>query len=120
MLIGKVCKYKLLRTECNASSLEMNSKYKKKQQRHEPQAVAVLNSQIKSQNPRIRSNTTRIRKNRKPGGEDRPGKPGETTTPGERTARYHSAAVVPDTCPNFSFLGTKKFVHNTFIFVENP
>jgi len=29
LLIGKVCKYKLSRTECNASSLEMNSKYKK-------------------------------------------------------------------------------------------
>ena len=29
LLIGKVYKYKLLRTECNASSLEMNSKYKK-------------------------------------------------------------------------------------------
>ena len=28
LLIGKVCKYKLLRTEYNASSLEMNSKYK--------------------------------------------------------------------------------------------
>ena len=81
----------------------------------------MLISQIQSQNPRIRSNTTRRKKkNRKPGGEDRPGKPGEATTPGERTAGYHSAAVVPDTCPNFSFFGTKKFVHNTFIFVENP
>ena len=61
----------------------------------------MLNSQIKSQNPRIRSITTRIRKKyRKPGGEDRPGKPGEATTPGERTAGYHSAAVVPDTCLN--------------------
>ena len=66
----------------------------------------MLISQIKSPNPRIRSITTRIRKknNRKPGGEDRPGKPGEATTPGERTAGYHSAAVVPDICPNFSSL----------------
>ena len=44
------------------------------------------------------------KKDRKPGGEDRPGKPGEATTPGERTARYHSAAVVPDVGPNFSSL----------------
>ena len=29
LLIGKVCKYKLLWTECNASRLEMNSMYKK-------------------------------------------------------------------------------------------
>ena len=49
----------------------------------------MLNSQIRTQNPRIRSNTTRIRKkNRKPGGEDRQGKPREATTPGERTAGY--------------------------------
>ena len=46
LLIGKVCKYKLLWTECNASRLEMNSMYKKKQQRNEiTQAVAALNSQ---------------------------------------------------------------------------
>ena len=30
MLIGKVCMYRLLRTVCNASCLEMNSEYKKK------------------------------------------------------------------------------------------
>ena len=43
---GKECKYKLLWTECNASRLEMNSMYKKKQQRNEiAQAVAALNSQ---------------------------------------------------------------------------
>ena len=64
----------------------------------------MLNSQIKSQNPRIRSNTTEITKNRKEGGEDRPGKPGEATTPRERTAGYHSAAVVPDIRPNFASL----------------
>ena len=29
LLLGKVCKYKLLWTECNASRLEMNSMYKK-------------------------------------------------------------------------------------------
>ena len=39
----RIC-HKLLRTECNAPSLEI--KVQKKQQRHEPQAVAVLNSQI--------------------------------------------------------------------------
>ena len=44
------------------------------------------------------------KKKRKPGGQDRPGKPGEATTPGERTAGYHSAAVVPDIGPNFSSL----------------
>ena len=39
--------YKLLRTVCNASSLEMNSENKKKQKTWETtQAVAVLNSQI--------------------------------------------------------------------------
>ena len=65
----------------------------------------MLNSQIKSKNPRIRSNTTRKRnKNRKPGGEDRPGKPREATAPGERTAGYHSAAIVPEKSPNFSSL----------------
>ena len=65
----------------------------------------MLNSQIKSQNPRIRSNTTEIKKkDRKPREEDQPGKPGEATTPGERTAGYHSAAVVPDVGPNFSSL----------------
>ena len=71
----------------------------------------MLDSQIKSQNPRIRSNTTEITKRkqeaRKPGGEDRPGKPREATTPGERTAGYHSAAVVPDIGPNFSSLVRK-------------
>ena len=36
--------------------------------------------------------------------------------PERRTAGYHSAAVVPDSCPKFSFFGTKKFVHNNFIF----
>ena len=30
LLIGKVCMYKLLRTVCNASSLQMNSENKKK------------------------------------------------------------------------------------------
>ena len=40
-----------------------------------------LNS--KSQNPRIRSNTTYKEKNRKPEGESQPGKPGRATTPGE-------------------------------------
>ena len=46
LLLGKVCKYKLLWTECNASRLEMNSMYKKKQHRNEiAQAVAALNSQ---------------------------------------------------------------------------
>ena len=34
-------------------------------------------------------------------------KPGEATTPGERTAGYHSAAVVPDIGPNFSSLVRK-------------
>ena len=44
LLLGKVCKYKLLWTECNASWLEMNSSIRKKQ--HEvAQAVAALNSQ---------------------------------------------------------------------------
>ena len=46
MLLGKVCKYKLIWTECNALRLEMNSMYKKKQHRNEiAQAVAALNSQ---------------------------------------------------------------------------
>ena len=65
----------------------------------------MLNSQIKSQNHRIRSNTTEItKKTGSQEGKTGQGKPGEATTPGERTARYHSAAVVPDIGPNFSSL----------------
>ena len=87
MLIGKVCKYKLLRTECNASSLEMNSKYKKQQRHETTQAVAVLNSQILNRRILGFGAAPHRKKNRKPGGEDRPGEPGEATTPGEEVDR---------------------------------
>ena len=82
----------------------------------------MLNSQIKSQNPRIRSNTTEITKRkqeaRKPRGEDRPGKPGEATTPGERTAGYHSAAVVPGKRSQLFFFGAKKSYINSSILLR--
>ena len=45
--IGKVCTNPLLRTVCSAPNLEMNSKLEK-QTRNNTQAVAGVNSQIRS------------------------------------------------------------------------
>ena len=78
--------YKLLRTVCNASSLEMNSENKKKQKTWETtQAVAVLNSQILYH--RILGFGATTTQKQKPGGEDRPGEPGKATKPGEEVGR---------------------------------
>ena len=45
LLLGKVCKYKLLWTECNASWLEMNSLYKRKKvTRNRTGLLLLLNS----------------------------------------------------------------------------
>ena len=120
LLIGKVCKYKLLRTECNASSLEMNSKYKKttKTRDHTGCYCAEFSISI-SQNPRIRSNNHTKKKGSQEGKTGQ-GNQEKQQHPERRSAGTHSAAVVPDSCPKFSFFGTKKFVHNNFIFVENP
>ena len=91
----------------------------KRHQKQEPQAVPVLNSQIKKKTSDSEQHH-RKNKSRKPGKEDRPGKPREATTPGERTAGYHSAAVVPDIGPNFSSWVRKNFVHKFFHLIQNP
>ena len=101
MLIGKVCKYKLLRTVCNASSLEMNSENKKKQQKtwETTQADAVLNSQILYH--RILGFGATSTQNRKPGeGHTGQGNQEKHQHPERRSAGYHSATVVPDSYPN--------------------
>ena len=84
LLIGKVCKYKLLWTECNASRLEMNSMYKKTTKKRDHTGCCCAEFSTNSLNPQIRSNTTdrtrRTKGARKPEGETR--KPGGTRAPG--------------------------------------
>ena len=84
LLIGKVCKYKLLWTECNASRLEMNSMYKKTTKKRDHTGCCCAEFSTNSLNPQIRSNTTdrtrRTKEARKPEGETR--KPGGTRAPG--------------------------------------
>ena len=91
--------YKLSRTVCNASSLEMNSENKKKTTKTKPQAVAVLNSQILiSQNPRIRSNNhTKTGSQEAKTGQ---GNQEKQQNPERKSAGYHSATIVPDSYPN--------------------
>ena len=97
---GKVCKYKLLRTVCNSSSLEMNSEIKKKTKDmgdHTGCCCAEFSNSI-SQNPRIRSNNHT--KTRSQEGKTGQGEPGKATKPERKSAGYHSATVVPDSYPN--------------------
>ena len=118
-LVARCAGTNCLWTECIATRLEMDSRRK---QKHGPQAIAVLNSQI---NHRIlgfgATPQTKQEESRKPGSrEGKTGRPGEAKAPRGRTAGNYSTAVVPAIGPNFCSLVRTKFVRKFFHLVENP
>ena len=105
LLLGKVCKYKLLWTECNASWLEMNSLYKRKKSDSKSHRLLLcsihdkfIESSDSEQHPQ---KNTRIRE---PGGTGRTRKPGHQDKGPRRKAGRLRAAVAPAAYPKFLFL----------------
>ena len=78
----------------------------------------MLNSQIQIHRI-LRFGAKSTKKQRKPGGgQTGLGNQEKHQHPERKTAEYHSSSVAPDFHPNF--LWYEEFVHNNFIFVENP
>ena len=91
----KVCMYRLLRTVCNASCLEMDSEYIEKRRE-----IAVLNSQILAHRI-LGFGATSTKKQRKPTGKTSQGIQEKHQLPERKSAEYHSSSVAPDFHPIF-------------------
>ena len=79
-------------TECNATSLEMNSSKKGEKAKHKPQAIAVLNSRIIHRTDR----TQRSQGARKPGGTRRPGEGHQERGWQDTTVQQSHLLLVPN------------------------
>ena len=117
LLIGKVCKHKLLRDrmQCNKSWDELKVQGKDNKDMNHRLLLCWIHKLISESSDSEQHHRQNNKKSgRQEAGRGRTGKPGDTKAPGGRTARYHSTAVVPAVGPNFCSLVRAIFVLQIF------